>query len=299
MELYIEKEFLDNFYLDYSDKPIQKKLKMMFTVYGSKQVYIDYRLDEFENFNENNEIFALISSNDKTPIAINAIKEHLFSNSNFIQTLVFTNKEMDWFEFAENKGALCFSFDSYQEKIREIIESCEAIKVDLSQSFPGWQVFEDLKKIPKCKLTINDNFIIENRNHIFKNVVDLIKNITKEELLVEVDIFTNRSTNGTDNGDAICNNFVSSFNDYISLNFNLVLKNRYSQFKFHDRLLYGNIFYIECPIGFNFNTNSISDSIIRVESIFDKFNYDRVKTHIRHLQKVKNSYGQVFSLSTN
>ena len=112
MELYIEKEFLYKFNKKYINKPVQKIVKEIFIEYGSKRVFVDYNTEDFKKLEEENSFFDLIS-NIIPPTSVDSINQHLFSNSDFKQTLVFANNKEDWFEKAEYNGALCFSFDNY------------------------------------------------------------------------------------------------------------------------------------------------------------------------------------------
>ena len=136
MELYIEKEFLYKFNKKYINKPVQKIVKEIFIEYGSKRVFVDYNTEDFKKLEEENSFFDLIS-NIIPPTSVDSINQHLFSNSDFKQTLVFANNKEDWFEKAEYNGALCFSFDNYQEKIEEIIDKLH-FEIDLSETFQGW-----------------------------------------------------------------------------------------------------------------------------------------------------------------
>jgi hypothetical protein len=49
-------------------------------------------------------------------------------------------------------------------------------------------------------------------------------------------------------------------------------------FSNHDRILYTNFVMIDCPIGFN-QVDRLSNSIITIETIFDKFTYNRRRRH--------------------
>ena len=121
MEVYIEKEFLDNFYIEFEGRKSQEVLKSILTTYGDRRVFVNYDLDDFEKLKSENEFFALIG-NTLPPIPVESIKEQLFNHSTFEQVLVFMNEEPDWFEKARQKGALCFCFNDYEKAIEKIID---------------------------------------------------------------------------------------------------------------------------------------------------------------------------------
>src|SRR5690554_2006442 len=180
MELYIEKEFLDNFFVE--DKgPIQERVKKVFEDYGSKKVFIDIPIKDtthLEQLKKDNEVFASICSNDKTPFSVDSIKEHLFEKSDFAQTLVFVNEDKDWLEDAENRGALCFTWKNYISKIESIILNFHK-EIDLIDGFVGWQDFEKIKNLPSNEVIVDDPYILSNSDgqKIKDNLLPLLASI--------------------------------------------------------------------------------------------------------------------------
>lgn len=297
MHVYLDKNFLDSF----NAIPLKKMntksnhiLSNIFNSYGNTNIFLQYdinSLDDFDKLKSNNISFA-----QNFPISIHSIKEHFFKSNKSESILIFTKQKLDWEKEAEKKGAICFSFKNYKKKIKDILKICEGIKIDLSQTFPGWSVFNKLKNLPKNRVTISDNFLIENRTHISSNALSLIKNIITVDLEADLTIFTERTRASNGDGNTVYSNVLNSFCDYV-LKIELIFRNHYPNFNFHDRILYSNLFYIEIPIGFNFKIKKGSNSIIRVETIFDKFHYDRIKNHTHHLNKVKKSYSETFPKS--
>jgi hypothetical protein len=120
MELYIEKEFLDNFYIEVDQYNLSSEQKIIISIlseYGDKTVFMDYEVtkpEDLEQLKNENEYFAFLCSGDKAPTEINSIEEHLFNFSDFKQTIVFMNDKKDWFQKAEKEGALCFYFGNYK-----------------------------------------------------------------------------------------------------------------------------------------------------------------------------------------
>ena len=100
MELYIEKEFLDNFYLDYNNenpRPSQKILRTIFKDYGEKKCLLTYTVNspaELENLKIENPFFAEIAEHFP-PLEINNIKYHYFNKSKAYQTIILTMQIMN------------------------------------------------------------------------------------------------------------------------------------------------------------------------------------------------------------
>ena len=52
MNLFVEKEFLDNFYIDFEDQKYQTILKNLLCQYGERTVYINYDENDFVKLKE-------------------------------------------------------------------------------------------------------------------------------------------------------------------------------------------------------------------------------------------------------
>ena len=62
-----------------------------------------------------------------------------------------------------------------------------------------------------------------------------------------------------------------------------IIHNNVDNLNSHDRLLYSNHYIIDCAIGFNFNQHLISNSQIIIETIFEKYTYNRLRNHLRKM----------------
>ena len=291
MELYIEKEFFERFNDElHSDFKARGKIALttLLKTYGDVNLFINYALNTPAELNQFNiDFFEVIPPN--SPITpIKSLKEHFFEYSKCEQTLIFSIKDEDWFGEAEKKGALCFSYQNYQKKIESIITICDNLKVDLSENFIGWDYFRELKSIPKNKIIINDGYIFaENSGNkpIEENIIPLLKNVIYQNLETKVDFFTNylnfKKESERFDIEKIKKKLLNVFNNDYKLAF------EYIQHHKHDRILYSNFFLMGCGVGFNFNTRSKSNSLIAVDSIFDKFNYKRINNHLADLGKNK------------
>ncbi len=294
MIIYVEKRFLDEFN-SLSEKDINTKyakiIKNIFNSFGDIGIYTDMQIETTEDFDKlkvNN-----IQFSHNVPITIKSIREHFDKEHKNESTIIFYFDEETWHKDAEDKGALCLTFKNYKKKLKQICKICSSIKVDLSQQFPGWNIFNELREIPKNSLVISDKYLIQNNNNIHENVKHFLENIVTTQNNSHTEIHTEPPGNRPINIDLLYNNFTQQIQNY-ELSFQILLRKHYPYFTFHDRLLYSNFFYIEIPVGFNFSTTNSSNSIIRVEHIFEKFHYDRVKSHMLHFKKVKRNYAQVY-----
>ncbi len=298
MELYIEKEFLDNFYIDDNGSPIQEIVKSVFKDYGSKLVFIDTPFQDFadvEKLKKDNEIFALICSNDKIPFSVVSIKDHLFNKSNFAQTLVFVNEDKDWLEDAEIRGALCFTWKNYISKI-ESIELNYHKEIDLIDGFGGWQDLDKIKNLPSNEIIIDDPYILSNHQKIKNNLFPLLKSLLNNKSSQINTILLTKFINPNKfrpvdtikkEVKSIHRELNSHFAEY-KVSFKSISTDpcHSKNFNFHDRIILTNFLKIESGIGFDLIRIKQSNSAIRIDSIFNKRTYDRMQ----NLKKVYSDY---------
>ncbi len=293
MELYIEKDFLDNFYIDFDESQINKIAKKVITEYGNKRVFINYKIDEFEKLEDENEIFALIS-NTLPPIPVADIKTHLFEQSDFKQTLIFMNENEDWFEEAEKEGALCFSFDNYREKIEKIIDKLH-YKIDLSIKFPGWEnLLNVFKFINFNKVVITDGYIltVDHENKIESDIIKILQVLNDENYSCNIEILTKELNSPINNETRHIKEKAKKRYKYLKkqfsnkkMDFRILMYYNNDSYDFHDRTIESNFTLMDCGKGFRLEKNKkISNSQIISETIFEKYTYDRLKSH-KNLRK--------------
>lgn len=300
MDLYVEKEFIDKINNDYINQKSNSSLDIIVSIlkeYGEVKMYIDCNEDDLRILENENLLIALKTANTSGPIPIDStFEDYLFSVLNHEQTIIFTNEKKKWFNKLNQKGALCFCYDDYEEKINTIINDCNAIKIDLSDVFAGWDSFSILNEIPKNKIVINDGYLFwedGNNKPIDQNVAPLLKKITNKKTKISIEVFTNY-LNPDNKGvtldvEKIKSKLKNIFRDY-DINVEFI------QHHEHDRIVYSNFFIIECGKGFNFNVNKRNNSKITVDSIFDKFNYKRINNHLRWL-KIKKENSSVLEFA--
>jgi len=189
MELYIEKAFIDDFYLEVNLRDIhvsttaQKSIISIFRDYGEVTKFINAPFEtpeELDSLKKSNELIAYLFE-IKGPLPILSVKDHFFMNSKCEQTLIFTQKTESWFEEAIKKGALCFSLETYEEGITSIIKNVEKLNIDVDE-FEGWHLFDCLCDIPFNKLLICDNYILTDKSQqkIEDNLLPMLKSVLKQ-----------------------------------------------------------------------------------------------------------------------
>ena len=100
------------------------------------------------------------------------------------QTIILTEEPRQWFMHMKSQGALCYSYDSYENEIREFIEDTH-IDIDLAdpEIYPfDWTLFKYIGKY-QTFITITDPYILKDGSDgkVKDNLVALLKtNIDKE-----------------------------------------------------------------------------------------------------------------------
>lgn len=285
MELYIEKEFLDNFYLEYAEPTASSSQKIIATIlkeYAEIDWFIDCEMESLKQleFLKSENSFFKARCVYSSPTSIKSVEKHFFEKSKCEQTLIFTQNNKEWFEKAERNGALCFSYENYQQKIENIIKQCH-FKIDLSEGFQGWE--KTLKSIqelmPLNKIIINDSYLLDRPEFYGNNVYPLIKAISKNKKTVKYFYTDILNKNQFFKPDTIYNLLKEK---YPTSEIKIV-HNNLDSLKSHDRLLYSNHCIIDCAIGFNFNPRLTSNSQIIIETIFEKYTYNRLRNHLKKM----------------
>lgn len=287
MNLYIEKEFLDNFYIDFEDRKYQLVLKKLISQYGERRVYINYKIDDFKKLKGENYFFALMG-NICPPDPVSDLKELLLNKSSFDQDLIFMQNEESWFEDLRLKGVLCFSFDNYEKQLGEIIEKLH-FRIDLSSGFEGWDFLEKLNCISFNEILITDGYILSDKDNqkIENNLIPLLSSLINENIeSTQIKIMT-KDLNPLSKTDEhikekamkrlrLLNRTFANFN----IKFKIIIDDKkINPYDFHDRIIQTNYSLTECGKGFNLSRSKKSNSQISSESIFEKYTYDRLKSH--------------------
>ena len=298
MELYIEKEFLDNFYLEFKGTKVQNILKTIFKEYGNKIVFMDIVIDsvmKLEELKEENGFFKLICDSESlAPIPIESIKNHLFEKSNFEQTIVFLDKEEVWFKEAEQKGVLCFSYNTYEEKILKIIDNMH-FKLDLSEPFVSWSFLKCFSVLSFNKLRISDNYILSDKTNqkIDDNIIPILAmllenrdaEIKVETLTKDLNPISEDQKHKKEKAKKVHKKLNRLFAKS-KAKFTIIMNDINSRFVMHDRNIATNFSLLDIGQGFNLIPHKESNSQIISETIFEKYTYNR----LNRILKEQNEY---------
>ena len=295
MELFIEKEFLEDFEIDFDQNPIKEIVKEIITSYGDKRVYINYNQNNFAVLKVEYEFFALIC-NTTVPLPVESIETSV-KKSNCLQTLVFTKKEESWHKEMESKGAWCFSFDNYQTKIKSLIDKLH-IKVDLSIPFNNWNTL-DFSTIPFNSVQITDGYILKDEKNIKENLIPLIAsfvNLEKEKITIDLlvkEIGFKMATE--EKKKEFAKKQHGKLNSKFSklINLKIYLSNLISDIDLHDRTVVTNFSILDSGVGFSIVNKKISNSQMISSSIFEKYTYDRLRRlkpyHQKYINKLNSN----------
>ena len=124
------------------------------------------------------------------------------------------------------------------------------------------------------EIIINDNYLIKDINYINNYILPLVKSVKKQcnlNRIIFITDYLNHPNYQKETKLEILKKELRTSNIEI-------FHNNFIGFTNHDRILYTNFLMIDCPIGFN-QTNKHSNSVISIETIFDKFTYNRRRRH--------------------
>ena len=298
MEVYIDKDFLDNFYIEFEGRKGQEVLKSILTSFGDRRIFMNYNLADFEQLKSDNEFFAL-TGNTLPPIPVDSIEEQLFHHSKFEQVLVFMNEAQDWFEQARQKGALCFCYKDYEKDIEGFMEQLH-FRIDLSEGFMGWQFLTRFDELPFNHLVVTDGYVLSDKDNqkVEENILPILKFLLeKRKGNVQIGILTKElnplsqepkhlKEKAKKRYDLLNRTFAK-----LQAKFQIIMDGIENPFDFHDRIIQTNFSLTECGKGFNLSQSKPSNSQIISETIFDKYTYNRLKNHrsmqLKYIVKLK------------
>jgi hypothetical protein len=277
MEIYIEKEVLEKLNNDFLSNNLslgQKTLREILTSYSEIKFCTNFSLDNSEllKYKSENPLFNSITV-EALFQSFDSINDFI-SKSGFKQLIIIdSNENYKNRDLIESKGGLYFTYDNYSEKIEEIID-CYHKKIDLSEKFVGWQQILNKTFLKFNEIIINDNYLINDINNINNYILPLVKSVKKQCNLNRI-IFI---TDYLNHSNYQKNTKLEILKKELRISNIEIIHNTFKGFSNHDRILYTNFLMIDCPIGFN-QVDRLSNSIITIETIFDKFTYNRRRRH--------------------
>ena len=284
MEIYIEKVVLNKLNIDFLNENLklgQKKLMHLLENYDELVLCsnISFESSDFEQYKFENPLFAKIA--EKALVMSFESIDDFLAKSKFEQTIILDyNDDFNKKDLIERKGGLYFTYFNYSKKIEDIIDNFHK-KIDLSERFNGWANVINFNYLNTNEIILNDNYLISKLEDINKFVLPLIKAVKSQNELKKVVFITNYLNQ---------QNFrltekIEKIRSVLNLYNVEVLHNNFRNFTNHDRILYTNFYIIECPIGFN-QVNRISNSTITIDTIFDRFTYNKRRRHIKNMELI-------------
>jgi len=311
MQLFIEQDFLDKYYNEFDKYKLSAEKKILdkfFSEYTELEIYLDCKTnEEIEDQFKQNSILKKILTNNPAVKAIGRFENYFADNFKHKQALVFLRHKSEWSEALFNKGVLCFFYDTYEERLKDIINELH-FRIDLSErinpQFKGWAEFKKFKVLPLNSMVVSDKFVLSDKTgqEIDKNLIPLLKNILeeKQETNIEITILTDKILENANRDDKNIKERekVKKRHKYLNSRFaqykikfsiiKILTVGKLSNFELHDRIVYTNYSILEIGKGLNLSRNISNDNLksnseIRCETIFDKYTYNRYKNHLKML----------------
>ena len=295
MEIYIEKAFLDDFYLSLNNPPTKEEecLLAIFSKYGDVNKYVNVNIDSVQSLekqkNDNPIFSSLFEVGSLTLIETVSFFEYIKASINNNPKLVFCLNKKDWFERAEKMGCICLSFENFKNKIKAFLD-CHMELTLFIEEFKGWSSLNPLSSFPNNELFLNDDYILtdtagqkidDNLIPIFQNILNdksnSIVHIFTKDFRVKPDVSEKRKEKAKKvykrlKKNCLNNNeFVIYSKEYMP-NSGMVL---------HGRTIVSHYFKIYSPKGLNLIPFKKSNEIFRVMTIFDKRTYIEIKEELK------------------
>jgi len=306
MNIFLEKEFIENFELMYVDNAhiIEwELLYTLFTEYTNINLFINTKEEDFEKIIKSSQI--LITLSDINPnIKIYSDLKNEIQNSNAIQTLVFTEYEKDWFKEIDCNTILHFTYSNFAEKLKEFIKR-NHLEFDLSdkESKFNWKLFHFIADSSNV-IFISDPYILKDKDgqKISQNLIPLLKNNLRNDQKYKVFIISDLKGVKVDKILQVLYSKLADFKIKFYI-INIIKDNKIMNF--HDRLLYTNYSITTSGIGFNIDPKKTYNSEISTKTIFYKKTYKKYVNHFmligKYIDKLEkySDYNNSFKTNTD
>jgi len=299
MNLFVEREFIVNFEIEYdfknyySNSAVKNIFHRILSEYSFVTLYTDYEND-VEALKES----LLINLYTNTNASVHYIKNF----SDFfegidelpIRTLVFTENKKEVFNRISSLGGIHFSYDDFEIELGQFLQRTER-KIDFSDiSNFTWDEFSEVSKIPFRSIVISDPYILTDKSdqRLERNLIPMLKELmdTKEHK-IELCIYSDEIQNSRERGRSEIEvldkkrSFVSSKLAGKLENFSIVKSKVYrNHFEQHDRYCYMDFVIISAGKGFNVVPFKVGDTSIDIKTIFDKSSHRQLINHLKKLQ---------------
>ena len=88
---------------------------------------------------------------------------------------------------------MCFCFDNYQEKIKEIVNKLH-FEIDLSATFQGWGFLKNYSNLKYNQIAIIDKYILsgDNIKKVEENIIPILKEMKQNNNKLNVSFLTGK-----------------------------------------------------------------------------------------------------------
>ncbi len=306
MNIFIEKEFIENFEIMYSDNAYLvewKLLYVLFTEYTNINLFINSTNEDFENVIKSSEILLKLSDINPNIQPYSDLKNEII-NSNSVQTLVFTETEKDWFKEIDCSTILHFTYSDFADKLKEFIKNNQ-LEFDLSdrECEFNWNLFHFIANSSNF-IFISDPYILKDKDgqKISHNLIPLLRNNLHKDQSYKVFIIC-------DLADVKVNKILQAlYSKLADFDFKFYFINIIKGSKpmyLHDRLLYTNYSITTSGIGFNIDSNKTYNSEVLTKTIFYKKTYKKYVNHFKligeYIDKLEKytDYSNTFKTNTD
>ncbi len=286
MDLFVEKKFIEKFEKDNHPERytrIQEIISKIFSRYANIRLFSDTSL----SYIEESELLARFSDNNTNNTYDLDFDD--FFNGKYIpapQTIILTEKPRQWFAHLKSQGALCYSYDSYENEIREFINDTH-IEVNLADPDNpfDWSIFKYLRK-HETFIIITDPYILNenSKQKIKDNLSELLK--TNLDIEREYKIFIIADVTGIDKEKIVQKEdlLYQCLEEYQVVIYIISNIKGIGKMRIHDRYFFTNHVIVTCAIGFNLYPKNRELSKITGKSIFDFATYREFRTHFSFLR---------------
>lgn len=275
--IYIEKEFLDYFNLNWNKLKYGEEIYNLLTSFADVDIYHNYDTNEDFIKEDLNPIGSLISAKGHVKIIKSVFTfDSIFQKLHKPLKLLFTSNR---FKTPISEGFLSFNIDNIDEKWHEISKKLNW-KVALDDKKERKEI-EDywcrLKDFEINELILMDKYILNNNFidcFIEKYIKKLQINKLDFTLLTQLQSITNNPYNS---GNEIFQKVKKKLNLNTFNFYEITFRDKNFHY-FHDRILISNFFLIEIGAGFSrLKSNNDVNTVLHCNSIFDGFTYKRIK----------------------
>lgn len=299
MNLFVDKGFLFNFEVEYDWKeryknsPSQEVFRTILSEYTSVQLFVNYK-DASEALGDSQLINIFSDYNPSNVHYIENLNEYLFSLKELpFQTVVFFEEDSGLRNRIGSLGGLFFDYNTYERELFDLLQKCH-VPVGLSaiKDF-DYSLFADVFQLPTRGIIIDDPYILKKRNNISRNLLELVLSIAKVQIgKVDLGVYSCEVRDSSEKGKSESNMAIERHTYLNSKGANLLrniflMKSKFKpdHYNQHDRWCYLEFAVINSGPGFDLIPFKKGNGKVESKTIFDKFTFGLLKSHLRELKE--------------